>query len=353
MIRRIDNVGDDWRRTIAQLVAAGVPVPLPARAEFAARLGGPAPRLLVLEEDDGRASAAIAFDVEPGGAIPGHRIARAYHCGAGLVGPKGDELLAGLADLARAEFRLLRLTVEIVLRDPSEHARLTEGMRMAGFAPLEPIRKYHNTLVIDLGVCEDQILRSFSTSTRRDLRGWAERPVELREITDVRYAERLNALARETFLRTGGEFTTRPWAERIGLCRDLPSASRLVGIFRAGRDDPEALLAYAWGCAHGDHAHYDDGGSTRADDYKASLMYPLIWDLVRWAKQQGCQWFDMGGVTLTTQADGDPLGGISDFKRRFSKTVVAVGAEWVLEPHPRRAALVRGLGRVATRLGVR
>jgi hypothetical protein len=46
----------------------------------------------------------------------------------------------------------------------------------------------------------------------------------------------------------------------------------------------------------------------------------------------------MGGVTL---ADGDQpeLEGISNFKRYFSREVVEVGAEWVLEPHPVRAGI--------------
>ena len=348
-IQVLRGVGPEWERAIAELMAAGVPVPLPARPEYAERLGGSSPQLVVLEDSAGRCIRAAALDVSPTNALPGHRIARAHHGGAEFVGPEGDALLAGLAEMARNDSRLLRLTVELVLRSAAEQERVAAGMRAAGFSHVEKIRNYRNTLIVDLGGTEEELLASFSATTRRDLRGWAERPVEMRPIEDPRYGARLNALAQETFGRTGGAFVPRPWAERIALCRELPSASRLVGLFRAGRDDPDALLAYAWGCSHGDHAHYDDAGSTRVEDIKVSMMYPLMWDLMRWAKAQGCAWFDMGGA-VPADAKDDPRLGISDFKRRFSKELVAVGAEWELEPHPGRAALARTVRGAANRL---
>lgn len=339
-VRVVRGVGAAWERAVGDLLSAGVPVPLPARPAYARLLGGTRPQLVLLDDDAGRCTRAIALDVQPSNALPGHLIARAQQCGSELVGPEGQALLAGLAGVARRDPWLLRLTVELVLRTPEERARVAEGMRAAGFSPVAKTRHYRDTLVIDLAGSEDEILAGFSTTTRRDLRRWSDHPVEIRQIQDERYSDRLNVIAEETFGRTGGVFTPRPWARRIALSRELPDASRLVGLFRAGRDDPDALLAYAWGCAHGDHAHYDDAGSARVDDIKASMMYPLMWDLIRWAKAQGCSWFDMGGA-IPADAKDDPRLGISDFKRRFSKQMVAVGSEWELEPHPRRARLVR------------
>jgi hypothetical protein len=59
--------------------------------------------------------------------------------------------------------------------------------------------------------------------------------------------------------------------------------------------------------------------------------------------------FDMGGA-VPADARDDPRVGISDFKRRFSKEMVAVGAEWEFEPHPARAAVARWLSDAATRI---
>ena len=151
--------------------------------------------------------------------------------------------------------------------------------------------------------------------------------------------------------RTGGEAAPAPWAERIALSAAIPDRSRLVGLFRAGEDGVDSLLAFAWGGCHGDFAHYDSAGSTRATDLKVALNYPLLWDLIQWAQQQGASWFDLGGVTLGTHDSADPLGGISDFKRWFSKELAAIGEDWVLYPHPGRSAIASGIRRAHRLLG--
>jgi lipid II:glycine glycyltransferase (peptidoglycan interpeptide bridge formation enzyme) len=66
-----------------------------------------------------------------------------------------------------------------------------------------------------------------------------------------------------------------------------------------------------------------------------------MWDLIVWAKRAGATWFDFGGVTAGTAGSGDPLGGISDFKRLFSKERAEVAEDWVLEPRKLVARLAR------------
>lgn len=341
---RVTAIGNpEWARLEGEVLASGAPVALPSREAWFRRLGRDA-RLVTAHDSGGRACAALGLERAPTRVLPGHVLLRAEHAGAVLAGPYGAALIDGVRALAEREPCVLRVNVELVLGTSEEHRTVSEHMRAAGFVALDRLRQYRDTLVIDLARSEGALLASFSATTRRDLRGWADRPVEMRPIEDARYSARLNLIAQETFGRTGGAFVPRPWAERIALCKELPDASRLVGLFRAGRDDPDALLAYAWGCAHGDHAHYDDAGSTRVDDIKVSMMYPLMWDLIRWAKQQGCSWFDMGGA-VPAESKNDKRLGISDFKRRFSKEMVAVGAEWSYEPHPTRARLARGVQR--------
>jgi lipid II:glycine glycyltransferase (peptidoglycan interpeptide bridge formation enzyme) len=83
---------------------------------------------------------------------------------------------------------------------------------------------------------------------------------------------------------------------------------------------------------------YRAAGSTRQSDVHIPYGYLLAWQMMQWAKAEGAEWFDMGGVTIAEQ-DRPELDGISRFKRYFSKDVVEVGAEWVLEPSPVRARL--------------
>ena len=65
----------------------------------------------------------------------------------------------------------------------------------------------------------------------------------------------------------------------------------------------------------------------------------LVWQMIRWSKSTGAEWFDMGGVTLEGEEDEASLEGISRFKKLFSREVVEIGAEWVLEPAPVRARI--------------
>ena len=68
-------------------------------------------------------------------------------------------------------------------------------------------------------------------------------------------------------------------------------------------------------------------------------MHPLFWDLIVWAKRIGASWFDLGGVTAGSVGSGDPVGGISDFKRLFSKQMIDVAEDWEFEPRPVPARL--------------
>jgi lipid II:glycine glycyltransferase (peptidoglycan interpeptide bridge formation enzyme) len=113
----------------------------------------------------------------------------------------------------------------------------------------------------------------------------------------------------------------------------------VVGLFRTDREGPEALLAFAWGCAHGDQVEYNAAASTRNPEVRLPMAYALAWDLMRWGKSTGAEQFDFGGITAGTHGEEDRLGGISDFKRYFTTMEREVGAEWVLEPRPLRAAV--------------
>jgi lipid II:glycine glycyltransferase (peptidoglycan interpeptide bridge formation enzyme) len=126
-----------------------------------------------------------------------------------------------------------------------------------------------------------------------------------------------------------------------------PELSRIAILERTDQTGPERVLAFAWGCMHGEVAEYSESGSTKSNDLKVSTSYALLWDLIRWARAGRARWFDLGGVTSGATHSDDPLGGISDFKRRFSKREVEVGQQWELYPHPARAKVATFLSRSA------
>jgi hypothetical protein len=344
--------GEDWERIERQLDADGVPFPLPSRAAWARHLGNRQAWLIAAQDANGRFGAALAVEIQGTRALPGHYLWRAHHIGRGLVGDAGEAVLQAVRDIARATPRVLGVNLEFILRDAAEHEQVGKTLRRLGFRHVPLGRNYSDTIAVSLEGTEDEILAGFSWSTRRTLKQWSRQGFELRPITDPGFAQRLNAIAHETFVRTGGAWEPRDWPARMRLSEAEPAHSRLVGFFRAGRDDPESLLGFAWACAHGDFAHYDDGGSARAPDIGFTLACPLLWDLMRWARASGCKWFDMGGVTAQGQDAAGTLKGIEEFKLRFSKTRIRAGAEWQLDSRPRLRRLAERIRQVANLAGM-
>jgi len=168
-------------------------------------------------------------------------------------------------------------------------------------------------------------------------------------ITDPIYAERLSALQHEAFQRTGGDNASEDWTGILKMSEKYPDCSRVAGLFEGDDLSPEKMDAFLWVCSQGDNWQYRAAGSVRKGEVRIPYGYQLTWDMIRFAKAAGAEWFDMGGVTLSEGADA-ALEGISRFKRYFGREVAEVGAEWVLEPAPMRAKLATAISSGAKRL---
>jgi hypothetical protein len=310
------------------LAAAGVRLPLPHRAGWALARRRIESRCVSLP------GAAFAVELAASRALPGYRVVRVERFGEALPDTVWPAAVHALEEMARAP-RVLRVSVEVFSRHAETRGRIGELLAAAGFARADTPRNWTQTLALDLGPREDQLIASFSELARRGIRAVHKHPVEVRTVDDPALGDRLDALMQETFARTGAPRETRwDWAGVIELSRRASDASRLVGLFRTDRDGPDALLGFAWGWWNGQSVSYWAGASTRPKDLRVHIVHPLFWDLILWAKRGGATWFDLGGVTAGTAASGDPVGGISDFKRLFSKETTDVAEDWVL--HPRR-----------------
>jgi lipid II:glycine glycyltransferase (peptidoglycan interpeptide bridge formation enzyme) len=163
---------------------------------------------------------------------------------------------------------------------------------------------------------------------------------------------RMNELMQETLARTGAQHVEQDYAPIIRLATEAPTLVRLVGLFQTRGSGAQSLVAFALGVNNGDHVAYDIGASARIEDLRQlSMGYPLLWDLITWARAQGVAWFDFGGVSVQRDGEHDPLARISDFKRRFAKDVIRVSEEWVWSPRPIRDRLARSLAQSAAIMG--
>lgn len=324
-----------------ELLEQGFPLPLPHRTAWATLKDPDRSWFVALRDELGICRAGFALFATPSRALPGHCILRVEHWGHGLTPGQLGLGIQAIRKLAHQLPRILRAHVEFYSLEGEVAPHLEEQFHTCGFQRVSPVHCYPRTIMIDLNPEEAEIFASFHRTARRHIRAVDKNPVQARCIEDPRWIPRMKALHRETMERTGGQLWEPDWSAILQLSKEHPESSRLVGLFRTDAEGPESLLAFAWGGGHGDHVHYDTAASTRNTDLRMPLAYGLVWDLVCWAKQNGCTRFDFGGVTEGEHGGDDPLGGISDFKRYFSKTVVSVGSEWILEPYPIRARIAK------------
>lgn len=330
------------------LAAVGHPLPLEHRSNWEEMRDPDTSWFLQLHDPAGGCVLGCAVDVARSRALPGHQILRVPKFGTAAAAGALPSAVRELATIARHQSKVLRLHLEVFSREPEVHDAVAAACTEAGFEPVRPPRNYEETAIIDLTPDLDDIFDGLHSTGRRHVRAVNKNPVELRLVDQPAYAARLAELLEETLERTGGTAEDRDWARIMEFCQRHPRDARLVGLYHRERSGPASLLAYALGYNQGDHVQYSTAASTRDAGVKMPLAYSIAWDLVKWAKGLGVGWFDFGGITRGSHDDPDDArGGISDFKRYFTRDVVRVGSEWVLDPNPSRARFARLIGTAA------
>jgi hypothetical protein len=338
----VRRTGSEWEQCESELLRAGSAIPLYHRFAWTKLFGEPDSFFLSAQDGAGKCQGGVAVAVARSRVLPKHLLLRVQRCVPIEVEGALEATFTALTELARQNSRVLRVNIELFSRDDGFRKTAGELLAALGFRPASTPRVYRNTVCVDLSPPEDSIFSQLNQRARRGIRAINKHPLEIRAIADPALGDRMESIRKATCDRHGGTFLARDWGKVISFCRENPTLARLVGLFRTDGVGPNALLAFNWVLHHGDHAEYYIGASVRDDGNSCPLGYGLMWDLICWAKRLGAVWFDMGGVTPGTFGDkNDVLGGISDFKRTFSKTMVQINDEWELEPHPIRAKVAR------------
>lgn len=218
--------------------------------------------------------------------------------------------------------------------------------RRAGYSLCDP-EGVTRTLLLDLTPSVDQMMAGFPKRTRAKIRHRKREMVELRTLTESAWIPQMRAAADASLSRTDPRARSRyEWEAILGVARERPDLSRVVGLFLPSR--PHELLAFACGERDGALAECTVAGS-RSDAELRSLPfnYFLFWEVITWAKAHGSTALDLGGVT-----DGgaeDPLAGISEFKRHFTHVEGEVGRELMATLHPVRMGAFDTLRSLGTR----
>lgn len=330
------------------LAAQGVPVPFMHRSEWMAARPGTTTRFVGVSEG-GVWRYGVGIQVAWSRALPAHLLLRVERLDPAVDPPACRAVLRSIAALARARWpRVLRVYVELFSVDPA--AREAAGRQLAtlGFRRSERTRMYRNTVIVDLAAPEDVVFARLHRSARRNVRLPQRTGLEVRQVADVGFAPRIDALIRESFARTGGHYSPEDWSSILTVSAQSPTLSRVSGLFRTDIDGPDALLAFEWSCMNGDHVQSIAAGSTKQPPAKGPLAYCLVWDIMRWGRECGARYMDLGGVAAEAGGASGPLSGITEFKRSFGGTEVEVGEEWFLEPRPASAVIAAGLANAAS-----
>jgi hypothetical protein len=338
-----------WDTLEQKLTREGFPLPLEHRGSWIRDMGDSEYRFFVAgDEGSGSIRAAIPILRQGTRALPGHFHARATRFGY-RQDPDGlRTILEALRDWVSSEPRLLGANVEIFEPDEGRRGRIEAAARSLGYERAAEPTRYVRTVGVDLGPSEQEVLASFASSARRFIRDPGKKGYRVEPITEVRWADRMHELFVETLERTGGGLGAPDWSRLIAFARGHPGLLRIVGTF--GPSDPAegSLVAFASARHNGDHAVYADSASTRRLETTVAVHYAPMWALMAWAKSEGCTWFDLGGITDGTRVSADPVGGISDFKRRFNGDELLVGHEWLYQPRTVRSRIADGVRAAAT-----
>ena len=295
-----------------------------------------------VEDDDGRPISGFAIELRRSRRLPGMRIGRIRRFGRDLHAPLIPVAGELLTAAARKIPRLLRLDVELFDEDEQRRNALARSLAAHGWQPA-PSLDYEETLKLPLAGRDDEtLLAGCNARTRRNIRRTLRRP-ELRfePVSSTRWRARLRQLHRASFERTGGH---APELDVDGMLAEAASGrdSTLIGCFDASRPAAERLIAFAWITAQGDHAVYAHAGAIRGGGSGAPGAV-IMWEAIRWARDRGFDWFDLGGVTSDEQS---PLAGISTFKRGYAQTRLRVAQSLRHTPSPLFAGIAAGARRM-------
>ena len=186
--------------------------------------------------------------------------------------------------------------------------------------------QFRNTIAVDLGRTENEILMAMSGNTRRKIRTAAKKGVTIRSAADEDLSTlyelyRITA-ERDGFLIRPFDYYRRAWQAfmQAGL------AHALIAEYQ-GKPIAQVILFH-----FGRRCWYFFGAS-KNEERQRMPNYMLQWEAIKWAKAQGYAVYDLWGAPdVFDESDG--MWGVYQFKRGFRGRVVRHIGAWDYAPRP-------------------
>ena len=255
--------------------------------------------------------------------------------------PSLRALLDAILPLARKQ-RALCLKIEPDLEDDPA---LTEQLQALGFRPSPQVIQPRRTILVDLTPDPEELLRRMKQKTRYNIRLAARKGVTVRAGSEADLASFYELMV-TTAQRDGFGIHTRAYYEAAHQLFVPAGQGRLLLAEYEGQLLAGLVVLGMGGCGRGGTACYMYGASS---DEHRNLMptYALQWEAMLWAKEQGCQDYDLWGVPDEDEATleagftqrNDGLWGVYRFKRGFGGRLVRTAGAWDLVYAPLRYRL--------------
>lgn len=237
------------------------------------------------------------------------------------------ELTEGLKALAK-KYRSYAIKLDPDVK--ADNTQFIENMRSLGYSLTSEGKNFEGIqprfvfrLYID-GRTDDELLASFHTKTRYNIRLAERKGVEVRLCGEEAVPDFARIML-ETGVRDG--FVTRDSSYFSAMLKNLGEHARLYMAFHEGQPIAGTLAIH-----YGDKVWYLYGASSNEH---RNLMpnYLLQWTMIRWANELGCRVYDFRGVSGDVSED-NPLYGLYKFKKGFNGEFTEFAGEFDMKLKP-------------------
>jgi len=229
--------------------------------------------------------------------------------------PKGPTptktMIDGLKILGK-EKNAVFIQIEPNVVSDSKHQKLPVHTLVPSHHPL--FTKY--TFILDLTKSEEELLKAMHPKTRYNIKVAEKHNVEIQEDNSDK--------AFETYLQLSQETTDRQgfYAHNQTYHRTMWKTMHTAGIAKLWTATYEGSVVAAWIIfVHDGVMYYPYGASSREH---REVMAPnlLLWELMKWGKQQGLKTFDLWGAMGPDPDPKDPWYGFHRFTTGYNPTLV-------------------------------
>jgi lipid II:glycine glycyltransferase (peptidoglycan interpeptide bridge formation enzyme) len=173
-----------------------------------------------------------------------------------------------------------------------------------------------HTFVLDLTKSEDELLSAMHNKTRYNIKIAQKHTVQVKEDNSKEAFDEYLKLNEETTKRQGFYAHTSSYHKRMW--ENLhPAGIAKLWTARYNNTVVAAWILFVWNKT----LYYPYGTSSR-EHRNVMAPYLLLWNIIKWAKEQKLTSFDLWGALGEHPDEKDPFYGFHKFKSGFSPTLV-------------------------------